>query len=677
MTTFLYPMLVSNSVNPNILPGVSKSLEKYLIINRMDELLRLVRQKSYVDNKGRVVIKEWENADSEFILMEDDEERDLTTLIDLLEAKSGTLIKTKKPNPEMTQAISQITINCDRAKVGLETKRRVELAPFELQVKDRDASPPDKRYANNQIAIINKKYDRLIATLEANCEKKKTKIQIQIDNIEKEKDAEAKRLEKQEKKQEKAQDEAKKKREEKERRGAFQASVSSVNSDSFALEPTYITADTPIGKTIIGVKVVPFIIQANGTLAELLLSYKNLNFIEGLIRKYTDSLSKTVLRILNKASFGFLGRPKSLTGNPKHDIIMSRTEFKDRVFAAVSITELDDTFFQSAGGIKKLFGFGFKTIVIDDPINKQVFIVPPEFKGTYSTVPYSFLYIGTSGGDAFRDMEDIKSSSGPLFKRKGRTISMLGKALASEKLQKYKSRMKPKTTLNRESDNSLSEGFVEDMKDKTIGHLKASIDKIQKAIVKKDKRELDKITKMIPKHMAKISYAEQYATKKFGKEFQNNYKYSQLVMKNTVPNHPEPLRKMLSLVISVTSLVTPNPKLTMKNNLKKSISILESSTDNMDTVSDPSQSTSDTKSKGIKVDVELIFAYLLSISGVLASTIAIVYSANAVTLLLAGIPHVLSSMLVSLFIVAGLIIVLSVIEKKMPISGGTPYDKIT
>lgn len=40
----IWPLIVSKTVNPNILPGVCKALEKYIYIEQMDDVIEAANQ---------------------------------------------------------------------------------------------------------------------------------------------------------------------------------------------------------------------------------------------------------------------------------------------------------------------------------------------------------------------------------------------------------------------------------------------------------------------------------------------------------------------------------------------------------------------------------------------------------------------------------------------------------
>lgn len=65
----VYPMIVSNNVSPNILPGITKTVEKYIITYKMSDLMDTIKKeagikgKFYISNNSKLKIEE---SDSSF-----------------------------------------------------------------------------------------------------------------------------------------------------------------------------------------------------------------------------------------------------------------------------------------------------------------------------------------------------------------------------------------------------------------------------------------------------------------------------------------------------------------------------------------------------------------------------------------------------------------------------------
>ncbi|HUS51578.1 MAG TPA: hypothetical protein VMZ91_15535, partial [Candidatus Paceibacterota bacterium] len=70
----VYPMLVSNNVQSNVLPGISKVLEKFVLIYKMDEIIKeankLARGKKILRTGNKLKLKEDESIDSDVVISE-------------------------------------------------------------------------------------------------------------------------------------------------------------------------------------------------------------------------------------------------------------------------------------------------------------------------------------------------------------------------------------------------------------------------------------------------------------------------------------------------------------------------------------------------------------------------------------------------------------------------------
>ncbi len=81
--------------------------------------------------------------------------------------------------------------------------------------------------------------------------------------------------------------------------------------------------------------------------------------------------------------------------------------------------DLEEDFMGSASGVKSLFKLGWTSFVVADDVNKVVHFCMNRYKGMCSMVNYGFLYTDSrSQSQVYQDIEDIRKSSGPLFRMK-------------------------------------------------------------------------------------------------------------------------------------------------------------------------------------------------------------------------------------------------------------------
>jgi len=128
--------------------------------------------------------------------------------------------------------------------------------------------------------------------------------------------------------------------------------------------------------------------------------------------------------------------------------------------------DLDSNFFEQAGGIQKLFGLGWSSIVATDDVNKRATFCMKPFNGMCSSIPYSYLYASLGHSKVYNDLEDVRRSAGPIFRMKGKYNKLLDCHLLKQE------RNEIMLTENLESfKNKFNEKFIT----KFYGSMKAAI----------------------------------------------------------------------------------------------------------------------------------------------------------------------------------------------------------
>ena len=413
-----------------------------------------------------------------------------------------------------------------------------------------------------------------------------------------------------------------------ERAAPARVDIGRIESESLALEPTWIKIDTPEGPALIGIKVVPFPVKSDAKLTELLLKDRYRSSIE----KKLISMSRTIHRWLFKVLYDKLRglsvfSRSTLTQEPMHDIIYDRSRFsKTGVFALVNRADLDDNFFKSAGGLNSLFKLGWNTIIIADEVNKQIYFVAKEFKGSYSIVPYPFLYTGVNrdASKVYTDLQDVRKSSGPLFKMRGNIMKLLGEGLSDQKLKQYRTTILEdrSITILRESMEGISEAgeFIHSLKKMKGDQLKSKIESIEKFAKMGDIDAIKSTLKFVPKSVGKLSIIEKYSKKLMGDKFVKYYSLSQKVISNSLPdNHPPDAIKIISCLCALTGFKKENPDKEVRNSIKIAVGKI--------------RKYSIVGKKPL--DLELVTAYIMASCALIAIIIplsAVVY----ITLILAG-----------------------------------------
>jgi hypothetical protein len=129
---------------------------------------------------------------------------------------------------------------------------------------------------------------------------------------------------------------------------------------------------------------------------------------------YKEALSKIPL------VGGILGSRGPIKGDVKRDVILAKSHFRHNVFVCVNKLDFEDEFFNHVSSINKLFGMGWGGIISCDEANKLVYFCVPEFKGMCYAVSYNYLFstLGSTAYKSFSDLNDVKKSTGGIFKRK-------------------------------------------------------------------------------------------------------------------------------------------------------------------------------------------------------------------------------------------------------------------
>lgn len=354
----VYPMLVSRAVGDNIIPGICKMIENYLIAYHMNDVLGDVRQRRRVNYKirGKKIFREGDY------------------------------------NPVI---VSEVGWNVPGPKVQDQEEERKEAEERRKEAEERrrekEAERKEKEFE------YRKKQDRERATIEKERERKE--------------EEERKKLKLSAKK-------------------PVDARVADIRTIS--LEPTYMQIRTQGGGVdFLGVKVVPVQVKSDAKLSHLMINDLSLGFI----RSKLIGLGRKILRIFYR-KFSSRDVP---TGDPRKDILMSRTGLEGNAFVVFDKNEdIDSTLYSNPKLVSKLFGLSWGNIILADDINRKAYFCMKKFKGICSMVPYSMLYQTLGQRQTYDDLEDARQKSGAIFKRrKIRLKKVVGEQHAQLKLDSY------------------------------------------------------------------------------------------------------------------------------------------------------------------------------------------------------------------------------------------------
>jgi hypothetical protein len=498
-------MLASSSVSPAALPGIAKVLERYVLIYEFDDILRSAK------------------------------------------------IKAKKPI-QVTGSGGMLRLVEDGGLLFLED--------YVEEQKKRSAASLEK-----QVAELSRYANELLRKLDA-AEKKEDKDKIkeigrELNNVTREHERAKKELE--HLKSKKA-DEERKRDIAKDRRERGKADVRTVQfGGEITAEPTWVKIDTHVGSSVVGVKVIPFPVVSDASLSELMMSDRRLNFLmAGSIQAYRKIL-KTLYRLWY-ATIGklpFLGR-SPLTGNPRKDVIFNRSLHRDKIFICLSMMDFDNEFFQSAGGITKLYSLGWSSFVVADDVNKRASFCMKQFKGLCSTVQYSFIYSSLDQSKVYEDLEDVRRASSPFFRMSTKSSKLLGECVAASKLEEFL-----------EEGAYLQEDFKSFMNRLTPKALKRVSGELSKAAKVKNVSKIKKSLMSLKPPLISMEEIEKQAKRKIP-NFKKSYELSKEVVRNSIPNIPEGMVSPLSALVAIKSSTSDDYMTATKDNLKMVVAKLRS-----------------------------------------------------------------------------------------------------
>lgn len=219
-----------------------------------------------------------------------------------------------------------------------------------------------------------------------------------------------------------------------------QASVKMPQFDSLSLEPTYVQAQTNSGSTILGLKVIPFPVKTNTSVASLMNDDSLKTLYHSIVTQYSRKIVRMLYAIIR--SFKVPGfRSKILSGNPYTDIFFAGSQFADKTFILLNYLDIQsDEVYKSMYVVNKLQKLSWGSYIIADDVNKRAIFCMKQFKGLCSVVLYQHIYSslqGTKAYEVFKDLEDVRRSAGPFFRLKTSPKRIMGESYADKKLVEY------------------------------------------------------------------------------------------------------------------------------------------------------------------------------------------------------------------------------------------------
>ena len=381
----IYPMLISNAVSENIIPGIVKTVEGFIVVESKNMIIdnsNVKRRYKIKLKSGRLTMRENTSV------LEDDD------------------IYGSKKDWDNWKNTTQ------GRKKEEDTKRR------EIERKEKE-----KEERENKRAI----------------EKEKRERDFEREKLEKKAEIEAKKTEKATIEKEKERIIKKKDDdEEKERVRKAKSTVKISDNRAVSIEPS--TAEIDVidrnGNTLhkfLGIKVMPLRIRSDTKLSRLILHDVQISNINALV----IGTGRTILkRIYNISRFWSSNR--TLSGDPRRDIIMGRSGFGGEGFIVLSKTEdIDETFMSNISKLNRLFKLGWGNIIIVDDIKRQVHFCMKSFKGVCTTLSFSTIYQNLGHLGVYENLEDAKKKTSMVFKTKSNFKKLFAEYKTQYKISKY------------------------------------------------------------------------------------------------------------------------------------------------------------------------------------------------------------------------------------------------
>ena len=347
----VYPMLTSSNVNPNIIPGLAKAIEKYTLIYNTDDILRVVNGK-------------------------------LATIFKIAAPvilSAGTLALA----PKIRGMVSKFAENQNLSEIELDQLSEVFPQNWNPKwgQKTNQGEEPKER------------------------EKGLPRSPVEI------------------------------------KKGISKLDIPKAFPESLSLEPTWVQLNTDIkGLQLLGVKVVPFVIESSAPIIDLMMQDTNLKSWALQSQKFMRKVPRFLFKFMRALRIPGI-KDKALTGDPKKDVIYGTTGYGRSMFLAISNLDMEQSaLFSNPNVVRKLHKLGWASFVITDDVNKTATFCMKEFGGICSQLPYSYIMASQGKGqhDVYKDLEDIKRSAGPFFRMSTNRRKMFSERIVAKKYSNYR-----------------------------------------------------------------------------------------------------------------------------------------------------------------------------------------------------------------------------------------------
>lgn len=446
------PAVSSPNISPSVINGVAKMMERFLLIQFVNEEFDEGRDVNTYERSmrktvfGESLIKELtleksdssipefnsETGDYEFLF---EDTPDYKIKLDAPKVSEDEYQKEiKKRKEELRSKEEELTWKERRDDEELK-KRRDELE----SEKQRDMTSRSKKREQLKKDVMKSKEER--EKLRKDLEKEKEDYKKKKKEFSKEYQDRIDDLEDREKEQKKKHVEIQKQK---------KIELNMGNPTDLALEPTYVTINVTKPVTsgdkyssvsysmLIGVKVIVYPLKTIDPYSYLFTSDFASKKIRAKIKQTRRSLWNWAHKTIRKIPI--LGRLVAKTGynikgDPYKDIIYNRTEFGKDMFVIMGRSDIEiENVFAKQSKVRKMYKLGWRDFVICDDVNQTANFCMKNYKGLCTSMPYSYIMNTLRADNVFASMEELKKQSSPfLSMRRSKSIRKIAsECLASE-----------------------------------------------------------------------------------------------------------------------------------------------------------------------------------------------------------------------------------------------------
>jgi len=396
----IFPMLVSQSVSENVIPGIAKTVENYLIVNATNYIMAAANFKGVKYTKHGIEVK----VESESLLEVNPNKRDELT------GKGGNKGNKPQSDEEFKNTINQMN------------QTMIDLSKDISQLKGQmtTQSNSDRKREIDQLINDKRKQIEKIQKQELDAKKQRqSDIKFQMD-LEKRKEEELKQQE-----------------------TKATAKITTSDFKSISLEPTYMYVDIieksgGVRREFVGIKVIPYRVKSRIKLSRLILHDVQLKSINAAMVSFGRKITRWFWSLYDKWTGRLLKGGLTVSGDPRRDIVMARTGQRGMGIIVLDKNEdIDERFLQNFSKLNRLFKMGWNNIIVTDDVTRTAYFCMQAYKGVCNAISYAMMYNQLGQLKVYDSLEDAKRQNSSLFKISTRASKVFSEWVTEYRLAKY------------------------------------------------------------------------------------------------------------------------------------------------------------------------------------------------------------------------------------------------